>query len=32
LRIEHEVAQLADGRIVLSLPRAGRINAAQILA
>lgn len=31
-RIEHEVAQLADGRIVMSLPRAGKINAAQILA
>ena len=32
LRIEHEVAQLADGRIVMSFPCAGRINAAQILA
>lgn len=31
-RIEHEVAQLAEGRIVMSFPRAGRINAAQILA
>ena len=31
-RIEHEVAQLADGRVVMSFPRAGRINAAQILA
>lgn len=31
-RIEHEVAQLADGRIVMSFPRAGKINAAQILA
>ena len=31
-RIEHEVAQLADGQIVMSLPRAGRLNAAQILA
>lgn len=30
-RIEHEVAQLADGAIVMSLPRAGRLNAAQIL-
>jgi transposase len=30
-RIEHEVAQLADGRIVMSLPRTGRLNAAQIL-
>jgi transposase len=31
-RIEHEVEQLADGRIVMSFPRAGRINAAQIRA
>jgi transposase len=31
-RIEHEVEQLADGRIVMSFPRAGRVNAAQILA
>ena len=31
-RIEHEVEQLADGRIVMSFPRAGRLNAAQILA
>ncbi|HKO49285.1 MAG TPA: IS110 family transposase [Polyangiaceae bacterium] len=31
-RIEHEVAQLADGRVIMSFPRAGRINAAQILA
>lgn len=31
-RIEHEVEQLADGRVVMSFPRAGRINAAQILA
>jgi transposase len=31
-RIEHEVEQLPDGRIVMSFPRAGRINAAQILA
>jgi len=31
-RIEHTVAELADGRIVMSLPRAGRICAAQILA
>jgi transposase len=30
--IEHDVAQLAAGRIVMSLPRAGRVNAAQILA
>jgi transposase len=31
-RIEQAVAQLPDGRIVMSFPRAGRINAAQILA
>lgn len=31
-RIEHTVAELPDGRIVMSFPRAGRINAAQILA
>jgi transposase len=31
-RIEHVVAELPDGRIVMSLPRAGRICAAQILA
>jgi transposase len=31
-RIEHEVAQLPEGQIVMSFPRAGRINAAQILA
>jgi transposase len=30
--IEHEVAELVEGRIVMSLPRSGRINAAQILA
>lgn len=30
--IEHEVAQLADGAIVMSLPRTGLLNAAQILA
>lgn len=30
--IEHEVEQLATGRIVMSLPRAGRVNAAQIVA
>jgi transposase len=30
--IEHAVAALPDGRIVMSFPRAGRINAAQILA
>ena len=31
-RIEHAVAELSDGRIVMSFPRAGRICAAQILA
>lgn len=31
-RIEHAVANLPDGRIVMSFPRAGRICAAQILA
>jgi transposase len=31
-RIEHEIAQLPDGAIVMSLPRTGRLNAAQILA
>jgi transposase len=31
-RIEQAIAQLPDGRIVMSFPRAGRINAAQILA
>jgi transposase len=31
-RIQHEIEQLADGRIVMSFPRAGRVNAAQILA
>ena len=31
-RIEHEVAQLADGHLLMSFPRAGRTNAAQILA
>lgn len=30
--IEHDVAELPDGRIVMSFPRAGRICAAQILA
>lgn len=29
--IEHAVAQHADGAIVMSFPRAGRVNAAQIL-
>jgi transposase len=31
-RIEHQVADLPDGAIVMSFPRAGRICAAQILA
>jgi transposase len=31
-RIEHAIAELADGQIVMSFPRAGRICAAQILA
>jgi transposase len=31
-RIEHDVQQLADGKIVMSFPRAGKVNAAQILA
>ncbi len=31
-RIEHAVAELPDGKIVMSFPRAGRICAAQILA
>jgi transposase len=31
-RIEHDVAELPEGRIVMSLPRSGRINAAQIVA
>jgi transposase len=31
-RIEHAVEALPDGRIVMSLPRAGRLCAAQILA
>jgi transposase len=31
-RIEDEVAELPEGRIVMSLPRSGRINAAKILA
>lgn len=30
--IEHAVAQLPAGRIVMSLPRAGKVNAAQIVA
>jgi transposase len=31
-RIEHEAADLPDGQIVMSFPRAGRLCAAQILA
>jgi len=31
-RIEHAIAELPDGRIIMSFPRAGRICAAQILA
>ena len=31
-RIEHHVASLEDGRILMSFPRAGRICAAQILS
>ena len=31
-RIEHAIADLADGQIIMSLPRAGRVCAAQILA
>jgi transposase len=31
-RIEHDVAQLPGGRVMMSFPRAGRLNAAQILA
>jgi transposase len=31
-RIEHAVADLPDGKIIMSFPRAGRLNAAQILA
>jgi transposase len=31
-RIEHAVAELPDGEIVMSFPRSGRICAAQILA
>lgn len=31
-RIEHDIAQLEDGRVLMSFPRAGRICAAQILA
>jgi transposase len=31
-RVEHAVAALPEGKIVMSFPRAGRVNAAQILA
>ncbi len=31
-RIEHEIQQLPDGKIVMSFPRTGKLNAAQILA
>jgi hypothetical protein len=31
-RIEHTIAELPDGKIVMSFPRAGQICAAQILA
>ena len=31
-RIEHQVASLDDGRLIMSFPRAGRICAAQLLA
>jgi transposase len=31
-RIEHEVAELPDGQLVMSFPRAGRLNAAQLLS
>jgi len=31
-RLEHTIAELPDGQIVMSFPRAGRICAAQILA
>lgn len=31
-RVEHDVAQLPEGRIVMSFPRAGKICAAQITA
>jgi transposase len=31
-RLEHAVAALPDGRIIMSFPRAGRVCAAQILA
>jgi transposase len=31
-RIEHAVAELPDGQLIMSLPRAGQVCAAQILA
>lgn len=31
-RLEHDIASLADGQIIMSFPRAGRVCAAQILA
>lgn len=31
-RIEHQIASLDDGRLIMSFPRAGRICAAQLLA
>jgi len=31
-RIEHDAQQLPDGKLVMSFPRSGRLNAAQILA
>ncbi len=31
-RIEHDIASLEDGRLLMSFPRAGRICAAQILS
>jgi transposase len=31
-RLEHTIAQMPDGQILMSFPRAGRVNAAQILA
>lgn len=31
-RIEHDVAQVAAGQVMMSFPRAGKVNAAQIVA
>ena len=31
-RIEHDVAALPDGQIIMSFPRTGRLNAAQLLS